>query len=115
MTFAELLKLFYRFARPDEIETMLSWVAPEPEPEPEPKPELSAEAKKSIKKIFTMYDKDKSGQLELKELKQALINTGIDADDIANLFKETDIDGSNSIDLNEFYTLMESTGAFDEY
>ena len=45
VSFEELLKLFYRYARPDEIATMLSWVAPEPEPEPEPKPELSKEVR----------------------------------------------------------------------
>mgnify|MGYP001323552499 CR=1 FL=1 len=33
----------FKYASPAEIETMLSWVAPEPEPEPEPKPEPEPE------------------------------------------------------------------------
>lgn len=82
VTFAELLKLMFKFARPEEIETMLSWVAPEPEPEPEPKAELSKQAKDAINSIFKLYDKDKSGSLSLKELKEALEKTGIDPDEI---------------------------------
>jgi hypothetical protein len=82
VTFAELLKLMFKFARPEEIETMLSWVAPEPEPEPEPKAELSKQAKDAINSIFKLYDKDKSGSLSLNELKKALEKTGIDPDEI---------------------------------
>ena len=104
----------FKYASPAEIETMLSWVAPEPEPEPEPKPELSSEAKQAIKSIFKLYDKDKSGTLTMQELKKALANTGVDQDEIKAYFDEYDKDQSNSIDINEFYQLMESTGAFDE-
>jgi len=114
VTFTELVKLMFPYARPDEIATMLEWVAPEPEPEPEPKPELSAEAVKAIKSIFKLYDKDKSGSLTVKELKLALSKTGIDPDDIKQYFADFDEDGSESIDINEFQKLMESTGAFDE-
>jgi len=114
VTFAELLKLMFRHARPDEINTMLSWVAPEPEPEPEPKPELSAEAQKAIKDIFKLYDKDKSGKLSLNELKKALAKTGIDPDEIKTYFTDYDGNGDGEIDKEEFFKLMESTGAFDD-
>jgi len=114
VTFAELLKLMFKFARPDELETMMSWVAPEPEPEPEPKPELSKEAVQQIKSIFKLYDKDKSGRLTVKELKTALEKTGLDVDEIKQYIKDYDADGNNEIDIGEFTKLMESTGAFDE-
>ena len=52
VSFQEMLKLMYHQARPDEIQLMLEWVAPEPEPEPEAKPEMSAESKKAILSIF---------------------------------------------------------------
>ena len=61
VTFEELVKLMYKYATPDEIATMLEWVAKEPEPEPEPKPGLSAESKKQILGIFKIYDKDSQG------------------------------------------------------
>ena len=112
--FKELLKLMYRLATDNEIAIMLEWVAPEPEPEPEPKAELSNEAKKQIKGIFKLYDKDKSGFLTFKELKVALEKTGIDQDDIKQYFKEFDQDGNEEISSDEFMKLMESTGAFDE-
>ena len=73
VSFAELLKLMFKFARPDEIELMLTWVAPEPEPEPEPKAELSAEAKQMINSIFKLYDKDKSGTLSVLEIQNAFV------------------------------------------
>jgi len=114
VTFAELLKLMFKFARPEEIETMLSWVAPEPEPEPEPKAELSKQAKDAINSIFKLYDKDKSGSLSLNELKKALEKTGIDPDEIKSYFKDYDTDGNQEIDKKEFMALMESTGAFDD-
>ena len=114
VSFAELLKLMFKFARPDEIELMLTWVAPEPEPEPEPKAELSAEAKQMINSIFKLYDKDKSGALSVQELKKALEKTGIDVEEIADMFKEYDEDGNGEISRTEFAKLMESTGAFDE-
>ena len=109
-----MMKLMFKFASADEIETMLTWVAPEPEPEPEPKAELSREAKKQIKGIFNSYDKDKSGTLTFKELKVALTNTGIDPEEIEGYFKEFDKDDSDALDMVEFEKLMESTGAFDD-
>jgi len=112
--FGELLKLFYRYARPDEIETMLSYVAVAPEPEPEPKSELSKAAKKQINDIFKLYDKDKNGNLSYQELKKALEKTGFDNDEIKELFEGYDLDGDGLISKNEFETLMESTGAFAE-
>jgi len=112
--FAELLKLFYRYARPDEIEAMMSYVAPEPEPEPEPKPELSKEAIQQIRQIFKLYDKDKSGSLTFAELKKALEKTGIDPEEIKEYFDTYDGDGNGTIDKEEFEKLMESTGAFDD-
>lgn len=115
VTFAELLKLMYKYATDAELKVMLDWVKPPPEPEPEEKPGLSNEAKKQIQGIFKMYDKDKSGALSKKELLAALENTGIDRDEVTQMFKEYDGDGNELIDKDEFMKLMESTGAFDEY
>ena len=47
-------------------------------------------AQDTIKKIFKLYDKDKSGALTIRELITALENTGIDRDEIKEMFKEYD-------------------------
>jgi len=113
VTFEEMLTVMFQYAKPEEIQLMLSWVAPEPEPEPEPKAELSAAAKSQINGIFKLFDKDKSGTLTFQELKKALEKTGIDPDEIKQYFTEYDFDGNGTIDKDEFFKLMESTGAFD--
>ena len=113
VSFKELLKLMFKFARPDEIETMLEWVAPEKEPEPEPKAELSADQIKEIKSIFKIYDKDKSGTLTVGELVTALEKTGLEKEEIKEMFKEYDTDKDATINLAEFTELMKGTGNYD--
>ena len=113
VSFRELLKLMFKFARPDEIETMLEWVAPEAEPEPEPKAGLTDEQQKEIKSIFKIYDKDKSGTLTVAELVTALEKTGLEKDEIKDMFKNYDTDENATIDLTEFTKMMVDTGNYD--
>ena len=94
--------------------TMTVEPRPPTPPPPEPEPEMSAEAKKMIKDIFKLYDKDKSGSLSLAELKKALANTGLDPEEIESYFKDYDTDGNKEISQAEFHELMKSTGAFDD-
>jgi len=113
VSFRELLKLMFKFARPDEIETMLEWVAPEAEPEPEPKAGLTDEQQKEIKSIFKIYDKDKSGTITVAELVTALEKTGLEKDEIKDMFKNYDTDENATIDLTEFTKMMVDTGNYD--
>ena len=112
VSFAELLRVLFPFASKEEFETMLSWVAKDaPKPPPKPK-ELSKEAQDELKAIFAAYDKDGNKVLSKGELKSAIGNI-VDEDDIARMFKEADVDGSDTIDLKEFMEMMKTTGLWE--
>jgi Ca2+-binding EF-hand superfamily protein len=135
VTFHELLRMTYPAVGKEELQTMLSWVAPKEKPPPPPPKSLSEDAKKQIKGIFKAYDKDKSGKLSLKELQEALKTTGcahsatysnlhsiltlwhahrLEKEEIGEYFLQHDFDGNGEIDIDEFTNLMDSTGAFEE-
>lgn len=84
---------------------------------------MSDGAKNEIRKMFKMYDSDKSGSLSVKELIGAMKNTHIEKDELLQMFKEYDVTdgdggavegGDQLLTLAEFTALMKSTGAFDE-
>jgi len=112
VTFDELCKLFFKYASKEELKVMMTYVAKAPEPEPEPEPSLGEDAIQQIKKIFKLYDKDNSGFLEKQELLNALKTSGLEKEEITQMFTDFDKSGDNKIDVNEFLKLMEDTGAF---
>ena len=59
------------------------------------------------------YDKDKSGKIDKKELKNAMASAEIDNEELAKYIAENDVDGDGKLDLQEFMKLMISTGAYD--
>lgn len=61
-----------------------------------------------IKEAFDLFDSDKSGQIDVEELKAALKNLGIDAKNqtLSNMMADLDKDGSGQIDFNEFIDMM---------
>ena len=121
--FEEMLAMMYSLATPAEMATMIGWVAAAPEPEPEAEKDLSDGAKKEIRRMFKMYDADKSGALSVKELINAMKATMIDKEELMDMFKEYDVSsgddgeiegGDQMLSVDEFTALMKSTGAFDE-
>jgi Ca2+-binding EF-hand superfamily protein len=95
------------------MEVMLSWVAPPQAPPPPPKRELTPAQLEEIKSIFALYDKDSSGGITAKELKAAMKNTFIEAEEIDAMFAKADADENALLDINEFRELMVSTGLWD--
>lgn len=61
-----------------------------------------------IKEAFDLFDTDKSGEIDVEELKNALKNLGIDAKNqtLANMMADLDKDKSGQIDFNEFIDMM---------
>jgi len=112
VTFEELLKLFFKYATPNDIKVMMSYIAAPPEPEPEPEPTMTPEQVVEIKKMFKLYDKDKSGLIDKAELLNALKATGLERDEIKEMFEKADTSGDGKIDVKEFTKMMEDTGAF---
>lgn len=66
--------------------------------------ELNDKERESIKEIFDLFDKDKSGSIDAKELADVLRASGnsLSNDDIKALMDEFDKDKSETIDFEEF-------------
>ncbi|KAG8467710.1 hypothetical protein KFE25_006762 [Diacronema lutheri] len=111
--FHELLKLLYPFANATDFAAMVEWVAPPLPPAPPPKRELSASQLEEIRAIFALYDKDGSGGLTVKELKQAMKDTFLEAEEVEEMYRKADVDDNKLLDLAEFRALMVSTGLWD--
>ena len=67
------------------------------------------------KRAFDVVDTDKSGKIELKELKQILIQISLDFmteppndDDIEQIMNKLDEDKNGTIELKEFQVLIKS-------
>ena len=56
--------------------------------------------------MFIMYDKDKSGTLDLKEVLTATKAVGYDQDEVMTLISEADTDKDSVISFDEFVQLM---------
>ena len=69
---------------------------------------LTEDEVNEIKEAFDLFDSDKSGEIDVDELKQALKNLGIDAKNqtLANMMADLDKDGSGKIDFDEFINMM---------
>ena len=61
-----------------------------------------------IKEAFDLFDTDKSGEIDVGELKQALTNLGIDAKNqtLQNMLADIDKNGNATIDFDEFIDMM---------
>ena len=69
---------------------------------------LTPEEVKEIKEAFDLFDKDQSLSIDVGELKDAMKALGIHLDkkQVKLLMEKADKDGSGSIDLEEFTSLM---------
>jgi len=106
-------QLLYPFANATDFAAMVEWVAPPLPPAPPPKRELSASQLEEIRAIFALYDKDGSGGLTVKELKQAMKDTFLEAEEVEEMYRKADVDDNKLLDLAEFRALMVSTGLWD--
>lgn len=69
---------------------------------------LTEEQKEEIDNAFIIFDKDKSGSIDVGELKDAMKALGIflKKDDVKQVMTKVDKDGSGNIDKEEFTALM---------
>lgn len=69
---------------------------------------LTTEEYAEVKEAFQIFDSDGSGEIDVKELKEALENLGLDADNKAfqNLLDGIDQNGDGTIQLEEFVDMM---------
>ncbi|GMM35680.1 hypothetical protein DASC09_030050 [Saccharomycopsis crataegensis] len=74
-------------------------------------PEVSYHERKNLMRNFRSFDEDGNGRITPRELRDKLLNsdgTPFEPSTIRLLFELFDADGSNSIELPEFYGLMKS-------
>ena len=57
-----------------------------------------------IREAFDLFDTDKSGEIDVAELKQSLMNLGIDTKNqtLQNMLSDIDKNGNANIDFDEF-------------
>lgn len=69
---------------------------------------LTMEQKEEIDNAFLLFDKDRSGSIDLNELKDALKALGVflKRDEVKVMMTKVDKDGSGAIDQDEFLALM---------
>ena len=69
---------------------------------------LTQEQKEEIDNAFLLFDKDRSGTIDVIELKDALKALGIflKKDEVKQTMSKVDKDGSGAIDQSEFMALM---------
>ena len=69
---------------------------------------LSHEQMEEIKEAFDLFDVDHSGSIDYKELKAAMKALGVkvDKDELRKMITDVDEDGSGSVELPEFITMM---------
>merc|ERR1712093_446117 len=72
-------------------------------------PELSETEKAEVKEAFDLFDGDGSGAIDTKELYVAIQALGFEPteDEIDKMVKDIDADGNATIELEEFYQMME--------
>ena len=61
-----------------------------------------------IREAFDLFDTDHSGEIDVAELKQALMNLGIDTKNqtLQNMLADIDKNGNANIDFDEFIDMM---------
>jgi len=69
---------------------------------------LSHEQHEEIKEAFDLFDVDHSGSIDYRELKAAMKALGVKVDkaELRKMITDVDADGSGSVELPEFITMM---------
>lgn len=100
--FADVLKIVYPGACDASLQKMVESVKHKVE-EVKPK-EICTEAEAvDFDEMWAMWDADGSGELDKKELREALRMLGVELDeDFDDFYQELDQDGSGTIDKKEF-------------
>merc|ERR1711976_460579 len=84
------------------------------DPRPWTRPGLGEEQVLEIKDAFGLFDKDRSGEITVGEMLDAMRSLGYDTEhgEAAEHVKSLDKDGSGALEFNEFYDLL--TARFSE-
>merc|ERR1719342_179312 len=67
-----------------------------------------ADQESDLKEAFKIFDRDKNGYIDMKELKQVacMLGATLTKDEVAEFMKEADVDGNGKLDYDEFVKMM---------
>jgi len=70
--------------------------------------ELSESSEREVKKLFEIFDVEKSGYIELKNLKRIARELGesLNEREIIDLFSQSDLDGDGKVSFQDFFSIM---------
>lgn len=77
--------------------------------------ELSEDRKAELREAFDIFDVDKSGEIDFRELRTAFKAMGFEVpkDELRRMFDSVDTDGSGQIGFEEFLNMMTQTTKMD--
>merc|ERR1712076_314236 len=78
------------------------------DPRPWTRPGLGEEQVMEIKDAFDLFDKDRSGEITIGEMLEAMRPLGYEVEhgEAAGHVKNLDVDGLGALEFNEFYELL---------
>jgi len=68
-----------------------------------------ASIRASLRKLFNLYDRDKSGTLDLTEIKKLLVKLKLSDVDAQTLISQSDTDHDGSLNFEEFYSMLQNS------
>lgn len=106
--FAEVLRIVYPLAKPEELRTMVEWVTPVPtedDLEREEAERLERERMNELRRMFAAYDRDKDGKVSITEFRMAMLDHD-NWDEVDELFDIYDSNGNGEVDFDEFCAIV---------
>eukprot|EP00090_Calanus_glacialis_P042810 TRINITY_DN7588_c0_g1_i2.p1 TRINITY_DN7588_c0_g1~~TRINITY_DN7588_c0_g1_i2.p1 ORF type:complete len:148 (-),score=60.31 TRINITY_DN7588_c0_g1_i2:118-561(-) len=67
-----------------------------------------ADQESDLKEAFMIFDRDKNGYIDMKELKQVanMLGATLTKDEVEEFMNEADVDGNGKLDYDEFVKMM---------
>merc|ERR1711871_1415799 len=109
ITFFEMLKELYPYTSTNRLQAMVKLAFPDAPAKVVKQRQLTDDQLADIRAIFSIYDRDGNGYIELEELKEALPDAGYEADEIETMFHQYDEDKNGKMDQQEFINMMRDT------
>merc|ERR550514_104210 len=93
---------YYPMCTREEVRRYMTKHDPPPRVAPKVRKEYTEEQKEDLAAVMKFFDQDGDGQVDINELREVATNVGINEDAIEEWFEKYDIDGSGSLDREEF-------------
>lgn len=106
--FAELLRIVYPLAKPDEVRAMVRWVTPVKtfdQRQQEEAERLERERIEGLREMFAAYDRNRDGKVSITEFRMAMLDHE-NWDEVDDLFDQYDANGNGEVDFEEFCAIV---------